>query len=206
MRAAALSFTGTYASVRATFRVYVTPTAYRVDVIEAGRTSSLYGGAARPAVACSGSSVCYTVAAAGHPVPTAFDAGIERIFSRDLPTLAATTGGFGVSESMPAAGVLAVAPTARCFAVTHAGLAQPALQPLVAQTDVGTYCLDGSGLPVALTFPTGTLTLTGHGGAPTAAELTPPAAPRPLPAGVLPTAVPTSAGPVVLPTSGPTGA
>lgn len=204
--AAALSFTGTYSSARATFRVYVKPTAYRVDVIEAGATSALYGGTTRPAVACSGTTVCYAVAAAGQPVPTAFDAGIQRIFSRDLPTLAATAGGFEVTESMPPAAVLVAAPTARCFAVTRAGLAQPALQPLVAQTDVGTYCLDATGLPVALTFPTGTLTLTADGGAPTVAELTPPAVARALPPGVLPTAGPSGPAPVILPTSNPTGA
>lgn len=205
--AASLDFSGTYAvsTGAARVRVYVTPAAYRVDVAEKADTASLYGGANRPSVACTIATgmptVCYTVAAPGAAVPTAFDAGVQRVFTRDLPALASNAAGFGITEQRPSAAVLAAAPSARCFVVTHTGSATPAVE----QTDAGTYCLDLAGLPVQLVFPSGKLTLASRGAAPTTAQLTPPVAPRPLPAGVNTSPAPSSSVPVVLPSAPSSG-
>jgi hypothetical protein len=213
-QAGRLSFTGTYsvadrAGTHANVRVYVSPSAYRVDIVEADDTASLFGGPQQRSVACTTGTgatrgtACYVVAAAGAAVPAAFDAGVQRVFSRDLPTLATTTAGFGVIEQRPPAAVTALSPTSRCFVVSHVGSAQPVLQPLVAQVDDGTYCLASGGLPEQLVFASGTLTLTAHGPAPTRAQLSPPATPQPLPAGVHLGSSPGPSVPVVLPTGSP---
>lgn len=206
MRAAAagkLAFSGTYAvsSGAASVRVFVTPSAYRVDVVEKASLASLYGGTGKPTVACTVASgktaICYTAAAAGASVPTAFDAGVQRVFTRDLPTLAQASADVGVTEERPPAAVLAIAPSTRCFVVAAAGTAP--------QTDGGTYCLDLTGLPVRLVFPSGTLTLASRGATPTTAQLTAPVVPRPLPPEVSTSPSPSTSGPAELPTTPPSG-
>lgn len=206
MRAAAagqLAFSGAYAvsTGAASVRVYVTPSAYRVDVAEKASIASLYGGAAKPTVACTLASgkatICYTAAAPGAAVPTAFDAGVQRVFTSDLPTLAQARADVDVTEKRPPAAVLATAPSARCFVVA---VASP--KPRI---DAGTYCLDLAGLPLQLVFPSGTLTLASRGATPTTAQLTPPVAPRPLPPGVSTSPSPSTSAPVVLPTAPPSG-
>lgn len=183
-----LAFTGTYAvsdvaDTAATVRVWVTPGAYRVEVAEGARTAALYGSATGTA-ACPEQAgqptVCYAVAAAGKPVPAAFDAGVERVFTRDLATLAKDAAAFPVTEQAPSAAVRALAPDARCFTVVSAPVG-----PGTSTVDAGTYCLTADGLPVQLRFVSGTLTLTHHGAAPTPAELSVPVAPTALPAGLV---------------------
>lgn len=162
---------------KAVVRVYVRGASYRVEVVENGQTAALYG-SRKGTTACplkaGHKPVCFAVARAGAPVPAQFDAGVERVFTQDLPTLAAHADRFTVAEK-PAVG------TARCFAVsnpTQGATGAPASTPTV---DAGTYCLDPAGRPVRLTFTSGTLTLHSSGPAPTAAQLVPPASPRPLP-------------------------
>lgn len=183
-----LAFTGSYAvsdvaDTAATVRVWVTPGAYRVEVAEGARTAALYGSATGTA-ACPEQTgqptVCYAVAAAGKPIPAAFDAGVERVFTRDLPTLAKEAAAFPVTEQTPSAAVRALAPDARCFAVVSAPVA-----PGTSTVDAGTYCLTAAGLPVQLRFVSGTLTLTEHGAAPTPAQLDVPVTPTALPAGLV---------------------
>lgn len=191
--AAARSFTGTYAvsGTAATVRVWVTPAAYRVEVAQGTSTAALYG-SATGTVACPEHdgvpTVCYTVAGPGKAVPTAFDAGIERVFTRDLPALAAGAPGFTVAEEQPAPALAATTPGLRCFTVTQqpdGPVLTSGLMPLI---DAGTYCLSPDGLPAQLQFTSGTLTLVDHGGAPPAVALKVPATPQALPQG-MPTAV-----------------
>ncbi|HEY5335261.1 MAG TPA: hypothetical protein VIJ71_04485, partial [Mycobacteriales bacterium] len=133
-------------------------------------------------------TVCYAVAGAGKAVPTAFDAGIERVFTRDLPALAAGAPGFTVTEEQPGSAVAAVATGVRCFTVTQQPGGTVLTSTLLPLVDAGTYCLSPDGLPVQLRFASGTLTLISHGAAPLAVALEAPATPQAVPAG-LPTAV-----------------
>lgn len=156
---------------------------YRVDVREGSVTTSLYA-TAQGSVACTVAPrqvpACFLVAKPGEAVPTQFDAGVQRVFTRDLPRIAANPGAFTVTEvqSLPKTQTLEAA---RCFTIA----AQPGnpviTQNLVADVDLGTYCLSDAGPPRRLTFPSGTLTLTAARGAPSTKELTPPAAAKQLP-------------------------
>lgn len=199
--AAARSFTGTYAvsGTAATVRVWVTPTAYRVEVAQGTSTAALYGSASGT-VACPENAgmptVCYTVAGPGKAVPTAFDAGIERVFTRDLPALAAAAPGFTVTEEQPAPALAASSPGVRCFTVTQQPGGTVLTSGLVPLIDAGTYCLSPDGLPVQLGFTSGTLTLVSHGEAPPPVALRVPAPPQALPPG-MPTAVAPSPKPTL---------
>jgi hypothetical protein len=186
---AKLAFTGSYAvsdTTKTTARVgvWVTPGRYRVEVAEGTVTAALYGTAAGT-VACPGKAgqppVCFTVAAAGKPVPAAFDAGIERVFTRDLPALSAGARGFRVTSVQPDARVSAAVAGVACYTVRQPAAVPPLTDSLAQLVDQGTYCLGPDGTPAELRFASGTLTLSRKGRPPTAAELTPPAAPRPLP-------------------------
>lgn len=157
---------------------------YRVDVQQGPVTASLYA-TAQGSVACTKAAgqvpACFLVATPGAPIPTQFDAGVQRIFTRDLPQLAADPGAFDVSETTPlpaAAGLDA----AHCFVIKSVDTNSPLTDSLVADVDLGTYCLSESGPPRRLTFGSGTLTLVKALGRPTAAEFVPPAPARPLPA------------------------
>lgn len=171
-------------------------TRYRVDFTEGGITASLYGTAAG-SVACSiapgVAPVCFLVGAPGKAVPARYDAGVEQVFTRDLPGLSASPGAFTVQEqnAEPAAGAL---PAARCFVVSGRQHGMPLTSGQLADVDLGTYCLSASGPPRSLTFASGSLTLTSVGAAPTPAQLTPPATPRPLP----------TTSPTVSPSASPT--
>jgi hypothetical protein len=185
----------------ATVGVYLqSATHYRVDVRQGTVTASLYA-TAQGSIACTRATgqvpACFLVAKPGRAIPTQFDAGVQRIFTRDLPRLAADPQAFDVTETaaLPAAKGLAAA---RCFVVN----AQPdnsALEnSLVSDVDLGTYCLSESGAPRKLTFTSGTLTLSTELGAPAAAAFTLPAPVRPLPAtSSTPPPTTTSATPVV---------
>jgi hypothetical protein len=158
---------------------------FRVDVTEPGSTASLFGTPAG-SVACTsrtGAKVsCFLVAGPGKPVPAKFDAGVQRVFNVDLPVLAVNAAAFSVRTGLelPATGTLAAA---RCFIVTSAPGGPPLTRDLAGQVDLGTYCLTAAGLPRSLTFASGGLSLTGVGGAPSPAQLRPPAAAKPLPGG-----------------------
>jgi hypothetical protein len=169
----------------ATVRVYVLPTAFRVDVVEKTATASLYGGTDRQTDACTVASgiptICYDVAAAGAPIPPAFDAGVQRVFQRDLPTFARTTDGLLIRLA-GADATLTGSPGAQCYTVERGTGAQPSLQTAIAQIDNGTYCLTPGGLLTGFVSSSGHLVLSSHGAAPTAAELKVPATPQKLPA------------------------
>jgi hypothetical protein len=160
-------------------------TRYRIDVREGTTTTSLYStarGSSVCTVATGKAPVCFLVAKPGQPIPAQFDAGVQRIFTRDLPQLAANPRAFSITEdtALPAAPGLAAA---RCFAIK----ATTTDSALAAGVDLGTYCLSMSGPPRALTFVSGTLSLTKNAGKPTAANFVLPAAARALPSTPTPT-------------------
>ncbi|HVV30924.1 MAG TPA: hypothetical protein VHC41_08590 [Mycobacteriales bacterium] len=183
-------FTARYAAVsnagrKATVTVWVrSADRYRVDVAENGVTAALYGTAAG-AVACTWQSgqkpACFLVAKPGKPIPSQFDAGVQRVFTRDLPLLAANPQSFVITEKQPVAATAKLA-AARCFTITAGSGSAPLTSGLVDDVDLGSYCLSSSGPPRSLTFASGTLTLVAVGGAPAASTLKLPATPQPLPA------------------------
>lgn len=182
-------FVATYAAQTtgnrtATVGVYVVSTQqYRIDVREGKVTTSLYA-TSRGAIVCSVATgqvpACFLVAKPGVPIPTQFDAGVQRIFTRDLPGLAADPRAFTITETaaLPATATL---PAARCFAITSTDPQDARAHPLVADVDLGTYCLSTAGPPRRLTFSSGTLTLTRTSGKPTPADFRLPARVQPLP-------------------------
>jgi hypothetical protein len=178
----------------ATVGVWVqSASSYRVDVQQGAVTASLFA-TPQGSIACTRAAgqvpACFLVAKPGAAIPTQFDAGVQRIFTRDLPQLAADPSAFDVSETtaLPATKGLAAA---QCFAIKAVDTNSPLTNSLVADVDLGTYCLSMSGPPRKLTFGSGTLTLSQMLGRPTAAQFVPPAAARPLPATASPPATTT---------------
>jgi hypothetical protein len=193
------TFTATYAAKlvdgkSGVIAVYVdSPTRYRVDVTLDKLTASLYG-TAQGAIACSIAAgvtpVCYLAALPGQPIPAVAEAGVERVFLKDLPTLASLPPSFTVTAKDPIA-LAGKLPAAKCFAVTSQRGTNLFTSGLLDDIDLGTYCLAENSPPRRLEFASGSLDLVSVGGVPTAAQLTPPAAPQPLPS---PTATPSSTG------------
>lgn len=168
----------------ATVRVFLRdPSTFRIDVVEGAVTAQLFG-TARGTIACNQmpkvKPACYLVAAPGAAIPNQFNAGLQRVFSIDVPQLAKSTAAFTVAEGKALA-AHAKLPAARCFSVTGGTGGQPITAGLVADVDLGTYCLGTSGPPRVLRFTSGTLTLTVVGPPPSAKQLTLPAPVRPLP-------------------------
>ncbi len=204
--AANLAFTGTYAvadtsHTKATVRVWVTPKAYRVEVSEGTVTAALYG-TPTGTVACpeqvGQTTVCFAVAGAGKPVPPTFDAGIQRVFTRDLPALAAGAGAFQVTAVKPSATVAKIAAGTSCYQVERLPGSPPLTNALAQLVDQGTYCLAPDGVPTQLQFASGTLTLTRRGAAPAAAALKLPAPAQALPVTPAVAASPTPSFPQIL--------
>lgn len=190
-------FTATYGAKlvngkSAVIAVYVdSATNYRVDVTQDNLTASLYG-TAQGAIACSVAPgvtpVCYLAAAPGQPIPAVAEAGVERVFLKDLPTLATLSPTFTVTAKDPIA-ASATLPAAKCFAVTSHRGTNVFTSGLLDDIDLGTYCLTANSPPRRLEFASGSLDLVSVGGVPTAEQLTPPAPAVPLPS---PTASPST--------------
>lgn len=164
-----------FAAGPASLRVSVRPPAYRVDLTTADVTSVLLSSGNGPVSCRIGGrpTTCFQVAAKGQPVPELFDAGVQRVFTSYLTTLAGGTVGYVVAEvppPMPRPGM----PAGRCFTVRAA----TGTRPTVAN---GTYCLTEAGMPTSVTFPSGAMTLVRTSAPPEARYLQPPSSPTPLP-------------------------
>jgi hypothetical protein len=147
-------------------RIDVVPAGYRVSVTRAGRTATLIVRRGGASTSCSAGK-CFTVATGGNGVPNAFDPQVQHAITDYLPIFAASPDELTVGKSTFKA-------TGSCFDVKPSGTGPT---PVVA----GTYCLDAAGHVTAVDYPTGLLTLVSVNADPTAAVLTPPATPAPIP-------------------------
>ena len=174
-RGASTAFTGTYAldstdpkRPDGTVTIARLDTSYRVE-ITSGSSRAVLLTTAKGLVSCqlAEKKVCLLVAAPGKEPPPAFDPGVQRLVTSDLTALG-SAGGLTVQESgmLPASADLA---EAQCYRVSGSGV------------DRGEYCLTQDGVLRKATFPSGTLTLTKLGAAPTRASFRPPVSPTPLP-------------------------
>lgn len=175
-KAGATDFAGVYAldstdpkRSDATVRIFTKGSAYRVDVIVAGRTSLLMTTSAG-AVSCQvtkAKSSCLLVAKPGKPLPKLFDPGLERIFTTTVKALAAGSGSLTVASNgtLPATDKLAVA---QCFTVSGTGV------------DPGEYCLTDDGIVRRAQFPSGTITLQSYESTTSPRNFVPPVKPTPV--------------------------
>jgi len=181
-------FTATYGATAGTQTATISvwfrnASTYRVDIVQNGITASFFGtptGTVACSIAAGLAPACFLVAETGKPIPAAYDAGVERVFTRDLPALATSVQAFSVApkESIDVQGAL---PAARCYAIAAQRGSNLFTSGLLDDVDLGTYCLSDSGPPRRLDFTSGSLTLQTAGPAPSDADLTPPAAATPLP-------------------------
>jgi hypothetical protein len=179
------SYTATYAlqgaqpTSAATVTIRRTPTAYRVDIVSKGSDAFLvrnpkgtYSCEQKPGK----KPTCFTVAAAGKPIPPTFDAGVQKVFNAYLAQLATASTSYEVTpvDAQPATGAL---PEGLCYSVLP-GKSSPAQNQVAA----GTYCFSADGIPVHVAFPSGTIDLQALAvETPTPNFLVPPVIPTPLP-------------------------
>jgi hypothetical protein len=168
-RAASWAGTATYAlratsGTTATVTVTRSTSRVRVDVATGKQTSSLMSAdAGWVACASTDRTTCVLVAAAGKPVPAAFDPGVGRLFTTALPQLATRASGLYPSGYLVASGDV---PAAACVEVVA--------------PDTGRYCVTEQGVLRRAKFPGGTLDLVSVSNAVDAARLVPPVTPTPL--------------------------
>ena len=162
----------------ATVKVWRAQPVLRVDVVIAGTTASLIVGS-DATYSCSIAGArrsCLIVAKAGEPLPAPFDIAPASLFTTDLQQLSTSVNDYTVT-SAPAASPSGAVPAAKCFNIApRSGVTE-------AKLPRGTYCISGSGLLTAATYPSGnTIRLvSAQTSAPAAGQFSPYASPTPLP-------------------------
>lgn len=175
-RGVATAFTATYelksnerGQPDATVKIARLDTSYRVEIAH-GAARAVLLTSRRGLVSCQLTSkkrVCLLVAGPGKAPPKLFDPGVQRLVTSDLEAFAKSSGlTIEKGEQLPAQGGL---PAAQCFTVKGHGV------------DSGDYCLTEDGLLRQAVFPSGTLTMTKLGEAPTPRTFDAPVRPTPLP-------------------------
>jgi hypothetical protein len=189
-RAAGAAYDATYrltttlSSKPGTIRVITLPPGrIRVDVTTQGVVASSYM-TSIGAVSCKTQKgkkpTCLLVARPGEKVPSAFDPGVQRLFSDAAAELGRDPGTFDVS-ALPARPKSGKLPAATCFHVQRKTTAAlPAQDPSGFET--GDYCFSAGGVPTSLKVNYGTLSLAALGARPTAKLFVPPVKPMQLPA------------------------
>jgi hypothetical protein len=145
-----------------------TPSALRLDV-RSGRGTATSITTAAGSVACQrppkGAPTCVAVSGPGQAPPAEFSPGISALFSTELGAL-----GAGAGVVSPLDGRQTPAGPARCARIEGG-----------ADVTTGVLCLLDDGVPATANYPSGALSITARGGAPSATAFDPPATPQPLP-------------------------
>jgi hypothetical protein len=134
----------------ATWGVWRTPTAVRLDVLTRKQRTTLIV-TKRASFACRSAQhrrTCFRVARGNKPIPREFRLEAIRLFSTDIAALRAHPDDYVVRAAgpRPAAGRR---PAATCFAV------RPTAAAKNAGADRATYCLSSGGIVTAVDYPSG---------------------------------------------------
>ena len=190
-KAAKASYDATYdfTAVRAKglLRIIAAPPSYRVDFSIGPQAVAIYQ-IAIGTVSCGTSQdkpvTCALVSGPGEKIPSAFDPGVQRLFTNGLEALARNPGGYAISGLPDGTGKPGI-PVGKCFHVERLAdletVSPGAITAPGQGFESGDYCFDpASGVLTSVKVTSGTLALAKAPSTPVAADFTPPASPRPL--------------------------
>lgn len=190
-KAAKASYDATYDfnAVRAKglVRIVAAPPSFRVDFSIGPQAVAIYQ-IAVGTVSCGTSQdkpvTCALVSGPGEKIPSAFDPGVQRLFTNGLEALAKDPTGYAISGLPDGTGKPGI-PVGKCFHVERLAdlktVSPDAITVPGQGFESGDYCFDpASGVLTSVKVTSGTLALTKAPTKPAAADFTPPASPRPL--------------------------